>query len=159
MTSRYVEITYDQMAHLLEEEMGFHQIYHQRCGEFVWSRKVETKSGQSFPYAVTVYSSVDRTTRTTRNCGDDAIRVVLVDLETGKAMKLRSEKGKAGQRIYRTKNALSNLKERCREYFHQVIYNRCPLCGSVMVERTKRATGEKFYGCSHYPTCRGSKNA
>lgn len=38
--------------------------------------------------------------------------------------------------------------------------NRCPLCGDEMVLRTARKgpkAGEKFWGCSSYPECRGKK--
>jgi len=33
----------------------------------------------------------------------------------------------------------------------------CPRCGGQMVERTNRATGEKFMGCNRYPRCRGTR--
>jgi len=41
------------------------------------------------------------------------------------------------------------------------IINKCPLCGSDMVLRTaKKGTnvGEKFWGCSTFPKCRGIKS-
>mgnify|MGYP002672340046 FL=1 len=31
----------------------------------------------------------------------------------------------------------------------------CPICGSSMVLRKNRTTGEEFYGCSQYPKCHG----
>jgi restriction system protein len=31
----------------------------------------------------------------------------------------------------------------------------CPCCGKAMVERNNRKTGQKFWGCSAFPTCRG----
>lgn len=31
----------------------------------------------------------------------------------------------------------------------------CPKCGKPMVERTNRTTGQKFWGCSAFPVCRG----
>lgn len=33
----------------------------------------------------------------------------------------------------------------------------CPKCGSTMVERANRRNGEKFWGCSKYPACRGTR--
>lgn len=33
----------------------------------------------------------------------------------------------------------------------------CPRCGSSMVERRNRDTGEPFLGCSRYPSCRGTR--
>ena len=32
----------------------------------------------------------------------------------------------------------------------------CPRCGSALVQRTNRRTGEGFLGCSQFPKCRGS---
>lgn len=31
----------------------------------------------------------------------------------------------------------------------------CPRCGDAMVERSNRKTGQKFWGCSAFPACRG----
>lgn len=31
----------------------------------------------------------------------------------------------------------------------------CPRCGNSMVERTNKRTGERFFGCVRFPTCRG----
>ncbi len=33
----------------------------------------------------------------------------------------------------------------------------CPYCGVQMILRVNRKTGEKFYGCSGYPKCRGMR--
>ena len=154
MTSRYVEISYEKMNETLES-IGFSKVYPKGVIEYVWERQVEDTAGKEFPYAVRVYSSVDARTMTTRDCGADAIRVVLMDLATGRALKLKSGKGKAGQRIYRTKNALPTLKERCREYFIKVIREGCPKCGAVMAERAGK--NGKFLGCTKYPECNGTR--
>jgi len=154
MASRYTEIRHDEMADLLEG-IGFEPRNQSGCVEYVWERNVVSKSGKTFPYAVRVYSSVDKRTGVTRDCGADAIRVVLMDLESGRAMKLKTGKGKAGQRIYRTKNALPTLKERCREYFVKVIQDGCPKCGAVMAERAGK--NGSFLGCTKYPVCKGTK--
>jgi Zn-finger domain associated with topoisomerase type I len=34
---------------------------------------------------------------------------------------------------------------------------KCPRCNAHMVERTNRQNGEKFWGCSRYPKCRGTR--
>jgi predicted RNA-binding Zn-ribbon protein involved in translation (DUF1610 family) len=34
----------------------------------------------------------------------------------------------------------------------------CPKCGKVMVLRTNGSTGEKFWGCSDFPRCRGTRD-
>jgi restriction system protein len=31
----------------------------------------------------------------------------------------------------------------------------CPRCGKTMVERSNRKSGQKFWGCSGFPACRG----
>lgn len=33
----------------------------------------------------------------------------------------------------------------------------CPRCGAAMVERTNRFTATKFWGCTRYPACRGTR--
>lgn len=35
---------------------------------------------------------------------------------------------------------------------------KCPDCGSAMKERTNRQNGNKFYGCTKYPECRGTRD-
>jgi predicted RNA-binding Zn-ribbon protein involved in translation (DUF1610 family) len=34
---------------------------------------------------------------------------------------------------------------------------KCPRCGSKMIERANRKTGQTFYGCSRYPKCHGTR--
>ncbi len=34
----------------------------------------------------------------------------------------------------------------------------CPECGGRMVSRTNKATGQRFWGCGNYPTCKGTRN-
>jgi len=33
----------------------------------------------------------------------------------------------------------------------------CPRCGSIMAVRTARKTGDKFWGCSRFPACKGTR--
>lgn len=33
----------------------------------------------------------------------------------------------------------------------------CPRCGSKMIERANRKSGQTFYGCSRYPKCKGTR--
>ena len=35
---------------------------------------------------------------------------------------------------------------------------RCPLCGDGMVPRHRGSTGQAFWGCRSYPTCRGTRD-
>jgi ssDNA-binding Zn-finger/Zn-ribbon topoisomerase 1 len=34
----------------------------------------------------------------------------------------------------------------------------CPKCGGPMVSRANRKTGQRFWGCRDYPTCKGTRN-
>ena len=51
-------------------------------------------------------------------------------------------------------NHVANLKKR-----HSSVKEGdaplCPYCGCEMVLRKRRGDGKSFYGCSHYPACRG----
>lgn len=35
---------------------------------------------------------------------------------------------------------------------------KCPECGRPMILRTNRRTQERFFGCSTFPACRGTRN-
>ena len=34
----------------------------------------------------------------------------------------------------------------------------CPECGEQMVSRVNKTTGQRFFGCSNYPTCKGTRD-
>lgn len=34
----------------------------------------------------------------------------------------------------------------------------CPECGEPMVSRANKATGQRFWGCSNFPTCKGTRD-
>jgi ssDNA-binding Zn-finger/Zn-ribbon topoisomerase 1 len=36
--------------------------------------------------------------------------------------------------------------------------NLCPVCGAKMKPRTNTTTGQKFWGCTEFPRCRGTRN-
>lgn len=145
MTSRYVPFTREQATALLEQEMGFTLLNEPNCWELVWGRDVVTKSGHAFPYLIKVYSTVDMRTGRTRECGADAIRLVLFDKVTGFPVK------KAEKRVFRTKSAFDNIRARARELFAEVLKGpHCPKCGSLMVQREGGPRKRPFLGCSHY---------
>lgn len=63
-------------------------------------------------------------------------------------------------------SALEANKETRRAHVHHVREKtarkeadptKCPRCGSKMIERTNRKTGQTFFGCSRYPRCRGTR--
>ncbi len=38
----------------------------------------------------------------------------------------------------------------------EIDITKCPRCGSKMIKRASRKTGQTFYGCSRYPKCRST---
>ena len=34
----------------------------------------------------------------------------------------------------------------------------CPECGGPMASRANKTTGQRFWGCKNYPTCRGTRD-
>lgn len=158
MTARYTEYTYQQMKDWMEGEMGFRPYDAEaptNCMEHVWARDVVRVSGKLPVYRIVVWSSVHRELKTTRDCGEDAIRVSLVDVLT--------DRGVRSSRVYRTKSALLNLRERARELWREVSHGvQCPKCGALMIKRTSKH-GE-FWGCSRYAPdrpyhCDGTRDA
>ena len=154
--TRYVEISETDMRNMLETEMGFKQVFKDGTTELLFERPVEKKTGEVYNYSVRVYSSITPYDGKSRGVGEDAIRVVLMDNTSGYPVKIKGESKKqsAGSRIYRTKNALPNLRERCREYFKYVFSHACPseTCENGLMIKRKGSYGE-FYGCNQYPTC------
>lgn len=165
--SKYVTVPESAMRAMMEGECGFEQIRLDGTYELVFQRQVESAAGKKFPYAVRVYSSVSN--GSTRAVGEDAIRVVLINTETDRPVKImgegrknRSKKSKAGSRIYRTaptgipaeeriQELLGRLRDRCRDYFYHIVANPCPKCGSALALRGGK-NGD-FYGCTNYPEC------
>lgn len=155
----YVERTQEEIESLLVERLKFRVIdLGPNVGEVVYQR-----DGVNAPYSVRVYSSIQKGTGRTRECGDDAIRVVMIAQETGYAMKIMGEKrnGKAGKRINRTKGAMRNLERRVKEYLLMgTPALLCPKCSHMMAVREGR--NGKFLGCTNRVDnvwCGGTRNA
>ncbi len=145
----YVERTQEEFNELLVRRLEFHTQHLDGVGEVVYQR--ESRDGK---YAVRVYSSIQRTPEgngRTRDCGEDAIRVVMVSVESGRPMKIMGEgrKSKAGKRINRTKGAMKNLERRVKQYLKLgTPFYRCSECGSVMAVRKNKRTGDRWLGCT-----------
>ena len=50
---------------------------------------------------------------------------------------------------------LQHVREKATQKTNDI--TKCPRCGSKMIERANRKTGQAFYGCSRYPKCRGTR--
>lgn len=155
MGERYVPIRIGEMHKVLGERCGFTQLEpgsvkfgNRTCKEHIYERQVVSKSGIDYHCKIRVYTSVDIRTSVTRDCASDAIRVVVIN-DAGYPIK-RDGKGREA-RIYRTKNAKTNLYERCREIFKWAMENACQTCYHPLVERTVKKEGpnqgRKFLTC------------
>lgn len=68
------------------------------------------------------------------------------------ASELRSKAIESGRNTNRAH--VTNLRAQAAERSDP---SRCPKCGSELVERKNRKTGEAFWGCSEFPKCRGTR--
>jgi restriction system protein len=71
------------------------------------------------------------------------------------ALKLRSSALEANKETRRAH--VQHVRERTTR--KETAVPKCPRCGSKLIERTNRQTGQTFYGCSRYPKCRGTLQA
>lgn len=166
MGKRYVAISETEMVALLVDKLGFEDVTHRvNANERVFERQIISKSGVEFPYAVRVYSTIE--CGGSRGCGEDAIRVNLIDLKEENPKfrfkkVLGEDKGKkAGRSIYRTKSAMINLETRIENYIWHVVFkeNHCPKCGGLTAIRENKNTHEQFLSCDSWHTtkCGGTK--
>jgi hypothetical protein len=140
--SRYVAIVESEFRGFIETQMGFSEVEVKNCHELVWDRKYDDR------YSVRVFSTISG--GESRSSGQDAIRCVLFDGKTGRVTKV-------GARVHRTKSALPNMRERCRDIWRLLKSSPRCSCGGVMVEREGRSG--KFRGCSCFPACKNTMAA
>jgi hypothetical protein len=144
--STYVNVTEADFRDKLEFAMGFSQVRLPGTTELVFERSV-VRHGTSTGYKVRVYSSV--AFGATRDVGEDAIRVQLIDENTDRPVRVHGEKSghKIGKRINRTapngitesertNSLLDRVRSRCREFYSFAQKNICPKCSTIMAHRT-----------------------
>lgn len=64
-------------------------------------------------------------------------------------------------KIRSTNDVLNDSKDNALHFKQQKLRQSYPgnpicSCGCVMLERTNKSTGDKFWGCSNYPKCIGT---
>lgn len=148
--TRYVPISYVDFKEVMNS-IGADEVYIDDCWEYVWDRPVITNSGTVYPYNIRIYSSIDIGTDMSRSKGTDAIRIALYDNRLERCV------GGMSRRVFRTQNALTNVRHRTRALFSQVIdpNYQCHCCGAPMVVRNGRSGS--FKGCTRFPVCRGTR--
>jgi hypothetical protein len=141
---RYVPVTSLEFASLMGQ-MGFRLDTQAPGNEETYFRQVESRDGKRFNAFVRIFSSITKGDAVSREVGADAIRLVLLNAETGKPL------GES-VRVFRTKNALINARERARDLFREVLAHPCEKCGTGF-HRVIVKGQSKFRGCSNFPAC------
>ena len=113
---------------------------------------------------VRVYTSLAAGAAEVRDCGDDAVRIV-VGVDTPERFRPLDE----SRKILRTAPQgaedrvavfLGRLRGAIREAYGQArAVPTCPLCGRAMGHRTTKDKTRSFFGCVGYPECRGTRSA
>lgn len=135
MASRYTPFTLDQFTEVMNK-IGFTRIRIEGTHEYVFARPfAETR------FSIRIYSSITLGTNVTRECGSDAIRIVIFDHHLNKST--------YSQVVHRTQNALTNVVEKARDAFAYKNAHKCA-CGSLTVER--KGKNGTFFGCTSYGT-------
>lgn len=140
--SRYVSIDASEMEAVMRD-MGFDALPQRPGAEIVYARTIGNR-----PVELRIFSSVVPGHGVSRDAGEDAIRVVLHSTKTDRPIPV------SFSRVYRTKNALTTLRERAREAWGYAKDHTCDRCHGVMVEKTNRTTGKRFWSCADWKECK-----
>ena len=118
---------------------------------------------------IRIYTTLTEGADTARDCGTDAIRVVVGTMAQKKGQKYRFHSLVPPRKMLRTAPVdlpeeerveafLSRLVQATREaYVSAGRIPTCPKCGGAMAERRVKKTGKNFYGCLFYPHCNGTR--
>lgn len=113
---------------------------------------------------VRVFTSLATDDLVVRDCGDDAIRIVLVaptpegNRPVGESIKMLRTAPRELGAAERERAFLDRFRSKLREaYALARAVPCCPDCGRAMAKRTARATSSEFFGCIAYPECRGTR--
>lgn len=156
MAAEYTPITRQEMQELVDSfkraptsmraQQERSEIYYD------WALR-PTKEGPVL--AVRLYTSIPANADEARACGEDALRVVIVrSPNTAKAERILFTL----PRVHRTQGWRENLRERLRLAWCLITKGPvCPACGARCAPARKKATGELFWSCTRFPTCRGAR--
>jgi hypothetical protein len=121
------------------------------------------------PAFVRIYTSLARGAADVRDCGEDAVRVVVMANVDGRAKPLAKSR-----RIYRTAPGrlsdearqaafIERMTDALRDHYREArSIEKCPECGAPLALREPKSNGKQFtpfLGCTRFPTCKGSKRA
>jgi len=146
--SNTVKITKEEFENVLDETpLDFEEIDYPWASECIY--EAESSNGK---FSVRVYSTIEQRSMDSRNTGEDSIKTQVVHNGSGRPLFSTS-------RTYRVPTWPKNLKSKIQELINSRDKLRtCKECGSVMVIRENKSTGDKFFGCTMYPDCRNTRS-
>lgn len=141
--ANYVNVTQEDMEELLLPQ-GFRKLDLDGVRELVYGKRVDR---DGLTLTMRVFTGIDPDGNS-RDCGSDAMRVNLFWRRPDeKIVNIAGSK-----RVHRVAGWKGNLQQRIDTL---VPGPCCPTCSSPMVER--KGKNGKFYGCSDFPNCRGTR--
>lgn len=105
-----------------------------------------------------IYTTADPNINdTTRDKGEDAIRIILYDRNAGKIVhqepKILRVEGKTSV-LERLTERTTYCKKLAEDYKNNDLFCKCEKDRAHTIKRTNTKTGETFYGCSLFPLCK-----
>lgn len=145
---RFQNPLYQNYRHIkaLEEILGFEANIHSIvvfAGESTFKTKIPSNVFIGGKYIGYIQSFTERV------FSEDDIHKIIGTIESGKSTK-----------SFKTnREHVQSLKERhsVKQNYHNDPKITCKKCGSAMMERTNKKTGDVFLGCSKYPKCRNTE--
>ena len=158
MPARFVNITIKEMDAFLRAK-GFVPINLPRAIEAVYAKRVNR---DGLALSLRVYTGINPDGNS-RARGKDAIRVQVfwrkpnTDAPENAPEQERFSIVSIGgsRRAHRVAGWKDNLTERI-DHWEECLGPQCPRCHKPMMER--KGPRGSFWGCSDYPTCRGTRN-
>lgn len=165
MGTRYIEIPADALTGVIET-IG--ASVSARGGSLVKGHAGRERTYDLVPHRgkgrVRIYTSLTCGADAVRGCGEDALRVVVGHEDEDGRFRPHGK----GRRVFRTAPKghfdyrlaafLGRLTAVLREAYGAAMQvPSCPKCESVMAKRTAKATKSKFWGCSRWPECNGTR--
>lgn len=143
----YTQITINEFKDFLKPELGWKYTIPEGSKEQAASLRIHEGLW------VRVWTSI--TVTRARDCGKDAIRVVIYQNYDGTFLPVKKY-----PIVTRQQNWKKHLESRLEEAMTWEPEEDCPVCGAAMMIRKpkKKAKWQPFWGCVRYPNCKGSKN-
>jgi hypothetical protein len=159
--ARFIAVPADRLLGLLE---GIGQKVEGKGGSFsqsVAGKEIVFDLNLKNGLTVRVFTSVAKGSSVVRDCGKDAVRIVVGRHRGAKFQPLAKSRKilrTAPQNLpdeNRIEAFLERFTEALRENYAAGLHHpMCPSCKSPLHTRKNRTTGHEFEGCTMYPECR-----